>query len=147
MFNKTAFFKQAGELFGHKGSRSSKASCKKIAPIGLTKDEVTLLASMVSIVAIKTQDEWQLGTVDDSELFFVNIESKEGASFVRRHDGQFAIIQYGKNKRGAGLAKPLRARDLLAALKSLNERSEKLSETITAEPVVPNITRNHRRSA
>lgn len=128
MFNKATLFEQASGLFGHKGAREAKStvSNKKIAPIGLTKDEVTVLASMIAIVAIRAQGEWQLGTVDDADIFFVNVESKEGGRFVRRHEGQLPIIKYGKSNKDSGLVKPLRARDLLEAFKgfSLRDRGE-----------------------
>lgn len=123
MFNKTTLFEQASGLFGQKGARDDKfaASYKRIAPIGLTKDEVTVLASMIAIVAIRAKGEWQLGTIDDADIFFINVESKEGSRFVRRHDGQLPIIKYGKSKEGCGLTKPLRARDLLEAFKVFSQ--------------------------
>ncbi len=126
MFGKTNLFEQASGLLGQRRFFSTRLSKdpKIIASIGLTKDEVTVLASMVSIVAIKTQGQWQLGNIDNADIFFVDVESKEGRRFARRHDGKLPIIKYGKHSDSSGLAKPLRARDLLAAFKEIDERED-----------------------
>ncbi|HEY7772174.1 MAG TPA: hypothetical protein VIC26_03270 [Marinagarivorans sp.] len=134
MFNKTTILSHAAGLFAKpKSSRGgspdkSAVNGQKIAPVGLPKEEVTLLTSMVSIVAIRTQGRWQMSTIDDAEVFFVDCDSKEGASFVRRYGERFPIIRYS-HKPPQGdvfcLSKPLRARDLLSALKAVSAMTQR----------------------
>jgi hypothetical protein len=133
MFNKTTKLMRSSGVFSFNKQESQKEKVtegKRLAPIGLCREEITLLTSMLSIVAIRTERHWQISTVDNTDVFFVNIDSTEGASFLRRYGDQFPMIQYTQKNQHNNifcLAKPLRARDLIAALSNLSSPAAEVS--------------------
>lgn len=90
-----------------------------LAPVGFMPEEVTLLTSMLSIVAIRSEVDWCLGNVDEAKVFICNAQSSEGQSFIRRYSAIVPVIVYTKTPENCGpleISKPLRARDLMSAL-------------------------------
>lgn len=91
----------------------------KIAPIGLTPNEVTLLRSIVSIVSIRTDMRWEVGVINDSNAYFVNSDTAIGQSFINQYGDNVAILKYSSNSDPDdvfSLQRPLRARDLYQSL-------------------------------
>ena len=90
-----------------------------LAPVGFMPEEVTLLTSMLSIVAIRSETDWCVGNVDQAKVFICNAESSEGQSFIRRYSAIVPVITYTKTPSRNGpleIGKPLRARDLMSAI-------------------------------
>ena len=101
------------------GKFGTQPQVRKIAAIGLSPEEVTLLASMLTIISIRKEENWQLTGISEAEIFLVNINSHAGAVFLYQYDKTLPIIRYSQNKepKVAGqLNKPLRARELLQVL-------------------------------
>lgn len=91
----------------------------KIAPVGLSPDNVTLLSSVLAIVSIRTDIHWALGKIDNSNAYFIDSDTPEGREFIERYGESVATLVY--SKRGDPddvftLTKPLRAKALLEAL-------------------------------
>lgn len=110
--------------FFHRSFNSSRIvhNDNAIAAVGFTPDEVTLLTSMLSIVAIRSDTDWQLVNVDQAKVFICNAQSSEGQSFIRRYSHIVPVIIYTNAPENGGpleIRKPLRARDLVTALTSV----------------------------
>lgn len=93
----------------------------KLIPIGLSTEDLTLLNSMVSIVAIRTDMAWKVTPGDEGGVYFVDDSSYIGRNFLETCMPGLPIICYGAAAGHAlSVAKPLRARDLVKALESLS---------------------------
>lgn len=97
-----------------------------IAPIGFLPEEITLLTSMLAIVAIRSDSNWQIDSVDQAKAFICNAQSSEGQSFIRRYSAIVPVLIYTSLPENLGpleIKKPLRARDLVAALNCVEPAS------------------------
>ena len=106
---------------------------RTLAPVGLSADEVKLLSSLLTILAIRAKEPWQLVPFENgADVFLVNKDSAAGKSFMHCCSRDVCIIQYCPNgcAVGQGLCKPLRARDLQLALQ---DESHKASRGTWAE--------------
>lgn len=114
-------------------SNKSTAPSNILAPVGFMPEEVTLLTSMLSIVAIRSDTDWRVGSVDEAKVFICNAQSSEGQSFIRRYSAIVPVITYTKVSQCGGpleIRKPLRARDLMSALTCISPVShEAYSQT------------------
>jgi hypothetical protein len=119
-------------------SRTPEPSRFTLVPIGLCAEDITLLTSMLAIVAIRSETRWALspyrlppGVVSHAlelpvpSAYFVNGDSRDGVAFLERFHGRYPALCYGGSPAvdfGAyQLARPLRARHLLAALSALEQ--------------------------
>lgn len=101
------------------GKFGTQPKIRKIAAIGLSQEEVTLLASMLTIITIRKEENWQITDTHEAEIFLVNINSCAGEVFLCRYGKTLPIIRYSQDKEqkmSGQLNKPLRARELLQAL-------------------------------
>lgn len=103
---------------------SQKKQPKKIAVIGLTPEEITLLTSMLTIIAIRVEQNWQVSPLDEADVFLVNMDCREGINFMQHYSKSVATISYthSAETNHNQLHKPLRARELLHALKPFDDQ-------------------------
>ena len=86
--------------------------------MGLSAEELTLLNSLLGILAIRKKVQWALVESEYADVYLVNSDSLKGAIFIQQHGHKVAIIEYSqaevKPKRGMPqkivVQKPMRAR-------------------------------------
>ncbi len=93
----------------------------KLATVGLNAEELILLTSMLAILAIRTQEQWELVNYANADVYIVNSDSPKGAIFIQQFGHSANVIRYSQKTVPSNVfdvQKPMRARDLLAALEA-----------------------------
>ena len=104
-----------------------------LCAVGMSRDERTLLSSMLSIIRIKAGADWQLVGPELGSVYLVNVDSQIGRAFLEGLPATTKVIHYtrfasAKQNDVFTLASPIRARELLRALEAYQQNASVLSK-------------------